>query len=138
MSIEIIKNSEDVLIKNYENELIQVLINILNNAKDELIKKDSTFQKMIFIKILKEKNGVLLQIKDNAGGIPKDIVERVFEPYFTTKHQSQGTGIGLYMSREIIVKNMNGEITVANVEYTYKNLHFKGAAFEIWLPLDIK
>ena len=81
----------------FENELIQVLINILNNARDELIKKDKDYEKLIFIDVLKNQKNLLVQIKDNAGGIPTDIITRIFEPYFTTKNQSQGTGIGLYI-----------------------------------------
>ncbi len=133
--IKIIKNKEDYEISSYKNELIQVIINLLNNAKDELIKKDKNFQKIIFLSVFKEDNSIKIQVKDNAGGIPEEIIDRVFEPYFTTKHQSQGTGIGLYMSREIIVKNMNGKIEAFNTSFTYNNTLFKGAVFEIDLPL---
>ncbi|UTJ05585.1 sensor histidine kinase [Arcobacter roscoffensis] len=133
--IEIIKNSEDYEINSYKNELIQVIINLLNNAKDELIKKDKNFEKIVFLSVFKEDNSIKIQVKDNAGGIPEDIIDRVFEPYFTTKHQSQGTGIGLYMSREIIVKNMNGKVEVYNTSFNYNNILFKGAVFQIDLPL---
>ncbi len=136
MEIEIIKNIEDISIENYENEFLQVIINILNNARDEFTKKDKHFKKMIFIHVMKNKDQVQIRIKDNAGGVPKDIIERIFEPYFTTKHQTQGTGIGLYMSREIIVKNMKGNIKVINSNYSYNNLNHRGALFEITLPLS--
>lgn len=136
MDIEIIKNHDDVEINNYENEFIQVIINLLNNARDELIKKDSKFRKMIFIDIKKENKKIKILFKDNAGGIKKDIIERIFEPYFTTKHRSQGTGIGLYMSREIIIKNMKGTILVKNSSFSYDNINYSGAVFEITLPID--
>jgi len=135
-NIQIIKNSTDIEIKNLENEFIQVVINILNNARDELIKKDIDVEKIIFIDVIKKKDSIEISIKDNAGGIPEDILPRVFEPYFTTKHKSQGTGIGLYMSQEIIRKNMQGEILVENKEYNYNNIDYKGASFTIKLPKD--
>ena len=134
-NIAIIRNSEDFTIKNYENELIQVIINLLNNSRDELIKKDSDYERVIFIDISKKDDFLILEIKDNAGGIPNDIIDRVFEPYFTTKYQSQGTGIGLYMSREIVYKSMDGEIHVSNCEFSYNNKMYKGALFEIKIPI---
>ncbi len=134
--ITIIKNGQDVKINSFENELIQVLINILNNARDELIKKDKDYEKLIFIDVLKNQKNLLVQIKDNAGGIPKNIITRIFEPYFTTKNQSQGTGIGLYMSREIISKSMNGEINTKNVTFEYEGKSYEGALFEIIIPID--
>ena len=133
--ITIIKNGQDVKINSFENELIQVLINILNNARDELIKKDKDYEKLIFIDVLKNQKNLLVQIKDNAGGIPTDIITRIFEPYFTTKHKSQGTGIGLYMVLEIVKKHMNGEISVKNQEYIFKDKKYKGAEFTISLAL---
>jgi signal transduction histidine kinase len=91
---------------------------------------------MIFINLFKENNILILKIKDNAGGIKEDILDRVFEPYFTTKHKSQGTGIGLYMSTEIIKKHMNGNLTVSNQEYTYNNIKYNGAEFKIEIPIN--
>ncbi|WP_419774829.1 cache domain-containing protein [Halarcobacter sp.] len=135
-NIEIIKNSADADIKNLENEFIQVVINILNNARDELVKKAFEEEKTIFIDVLKKKDTIEISIKDNAGGIPEDILPRVFEPYFTTKHKSQGTGIGLYMSQEIIRKNMNGQIFVENIDFNYNNSDYRGACFTIKLPID--
>jgi signal transduction histidine kinase len=78
----------------------------------------------------------LLEIKDNAGGIPENIIERIFEPYFTTKYQSQGTGIGLYMSSEIIHKSMNGKINVKNITFDYEEKNYTGALFTILIPLE--
>lgn len=136
IGVKIIKNIENIKINNYENELIQVIINLLNNSRDELIKKDSLDEKLIFISALKNGKEIFLEIKDNAGGIPLDIIDRVFEPYFTTKEQSQGTGIGLYMSREIVNKSMNGEIYVKNETFNYEGKSYKGALFRILIPID--
>ena len=91
--------------------------------------------KYIFIDIYKEENKVIILIKDNAGGIKENILTRIFEPYFTTKHKSQGTGIGLYMSQEIIINHMNGAISCYNSNFEYNNKTYKGAAFKISLPL---
>jgi len=135
--IHIIDDIEYLEITNNENQLIQVIINILNNAKDELIKNENLEEKLIFINIFKDNTNVHIQIIDNANGIPKDIISRIFEPYFTTKHQSQGTGIGLFMSREIITKNMFGEINVTNHNYIYENKQYTGAFFDIILPISI-
>ena len=89
----------------------------------------------MFIEAKRENQKIVIKIKDNAGGIDSEILEKVFEPYFTTKHQSQGTGIGLYMCEEIIYKHMNGHIDVSNVEYEYNNNKYKGAL--VLIILDI-
>ena len=112
-----------------------VILNILNNSIDAFENKKD-IEKYIFIDIYKEQNQAILIIKDSAGGIKEDILNRIFEPYFTTKHKSQGTGIGLYMSLEIIQKHMDGTLTATNEEFTYENKDFKGAMFKIILPLD--
>ena len=132
-NINVIKNIEEFEALNFENELLQVVINILNNAKDELIKKDA--KRYIFIDLFKKDKNIIIKIKDNAGGIDKNVIDRVFEPYFTTKHKSKGTGIGLYMCQEIIVKHIEGTIQVSNEIYEYENEEFIGAKFEITLAL---
>lgn len=132
--IEVIKNVEDIVIENYERELIQVLLNVIKNAIDALEQKEG--KKYIFVDIYKENDFVIIKIKDNAGGISKDIIGRIFEPYFTTKHKAQGTGIGLYMSEEIITRHMNGELLVENSTYIYEDETFTGALFTIKIPID--
>jgi signal transduction histidine kinase len=72
-----------------------------------------------------------IEIKDNAGGIKEEIIDRIFEPYFTTKHKAQGTGIGLYMSKEIVEKHLDGVLLVSNEKYTYENIDYFGAKFTI-------
>ncbi len=126
---------EDIIIETYQNELLQAILNILNNAKDAL--QNKTNKRYVFIEAKQQKQNFLLTIRDNAGGINPAIIERIYEPYFTTKHQSLGTGIGLYMTHSIIVDHMHGEIRTKNVEFEYNNEMYKGAQFVISLPLSL-
>jgi len=134
LHIKIIENTNDVILNGLENELIQVLMNMINNAKDAL-SNNSMKYKLIFVDISIENNNAKILIYDNAGGISDNIINKIFEPYFTTKQNSQGTGIGLYMSNEIITKHMNGEIRVSNKEFEFNNNLYKGALFEIIIPI---
>lgn len=134
-NIQFIKNqdNEDLIISNCnENLLIQALINIINNARDALnILKDKNIDKYIFLELKQKNNKISIQIKDNAGGIDESIFDKIFEPYFTTKHKSQGTGIGLYMTNQIILKHLDAKISAKNIEFEYLNNNYKGACFEI-------
>ncbi|MEA3554488.1 MAG: PAS domain S-box protein [Campylobacterota bacterium] len=134
LDIEAIENLEDINLNNLDNELMQVMMNIFNNARDVLETKDG--KRFIFVEICKEDNSAVIKIRDNAGGIPQDIINKVFEPYFTTKHKSQGTGIGLYVSNEMIEKHLKGLLQVDNRTYYYNDVEYKGACFRITLPLD--
>ncbi len=139
--IEIIENIDDIEMVGFKNELIQVFINILNNAKDELEKMDG--KKLIFVDIYEDKtaqaegiNGnIIIKIKDNAGGISKDILLSIFNAHFTTKEDTDGTGIGLHMSKKIIIDNFNGLIEANNEHYSYEEIEYTGAEFTIVLPL---
>ncbi len=134
-NIKVIKNLADFTIENLENELIQVIINILNNAKDAL--ETSNEKKIIFIDTYSLNDTVIIKIKDTAHGIPEELMNKIFEPYFTTKHKAQGTGIGLYMSEQIITKHMHGTLEVENKHFTYEKHDFKGAVFTINLPVKL-
>ena len=137
--INIIKKyNTDIQIEGIQNDLIQVLLNIINNAADILKTQKSMDQKKyIFIDFYKSANKLVLEVQDSAGGVPDNIINKIFEPYFTTKHQSQGTGLGLYMTHQIIVDNMHGEIFVENLEFEYEEKNYCGAKFVIELPLVI-
>ena len=132
--INFILDLNHIEIYGIKNEFIQVLINLVNNSKDEFKTKKIDFKIISISANIKDKK-IYIEIKDNAGGIPNDIVEKVFEPYFTTKHQSLGTGIGLYMSQEIIRNHMNGILKVENRTYTHENIEYTGACFIIELPI---
>ncbi len=126
-----IKDINDFQIYGFENEFIQVLINILNNAKDALLDKENP--KLIFITTKNDKNNLIITIKDNGGGIENDILDKICEPYFTTKHQSTGTGIGLYMTEEIVEKHMNGSLDIHNSTFIYNNIAYTGVEVTILL-----
>lgn len=113
--IELIKNKIDknITINAYRNEFLQAILNIFTNAKDALIEKEIK-NKIVEIRIFKENNKVIIEIEDNAKGISEDILSKIYDPYFTTKEEGKGTGIGLYMSKMIIENNMNGSIIVKN------------------------
>ncbi|MDZ7817519.1 MAG: HAMP domain-containing sensor histidine kinase [Aliarcobacter sp.] len=135
--MEIIFNTiESNNIYGSENEFKQILMNILNNAKDALMEKNIDKKRYIFIDLYFDEKDVYVKILDNAGGIDENIIDKVFEPYFTTKHQSIGTGIGLYMAEEIITKHMKGEISVSNKNFTHENIEYIGACFSLKLPIS--
>ena len=133
-NINIIKNIDNCInIHNLDNQLIQCYINIINNARDAF-EQNEIKDRFLFIGIKKDHENILISLKDNAGGIPTKYISKVFEPYFTTKHESQGTGIGLNMTYKLITQGMNGQISVVNENYIYKNQNYKGANFQITLP----
>jgi C4-dicarboxylate-specific signal transduction histidine kinase len=107
-------------------EFSQVILNLLNNARDVFIER-GTPEPAIDIRCYCVDGRNVITIGDNAGGIPEDIVDKIFDPYFTTKFKSQGTGIGLYMSKMIIEKNMGGRLSVRSTS--------EGAEFSIELPV---
>jgi len=116
--------TQDISIISFKNEFSQAILNIISNAKDILIQrkiKDPSIE--ISVAMIKEK--IHIRIQDNAQGIKEEILDNIFDPYFTTKHKSQGTGIGLYMTKMIIENNMNGNIEVKNTS--------QGALFTIIL-----
>lgn len=131
--IEIIEEIEEIEIQGFKNEFCQVLINLLKNAKDELVKLEDT-KRLVFIKAYEESKNIVIDIKDSAGGIPDEIMNKLFQPYFTTKTNNEGTGIGLYMSKQII-EGMQGHIKVLNEEFEYEGKSYKGALFRVTIPL---
>ncbi len=130
-----VKIENDFVLKVNENQLIQALINICNNAKDAITAQKQTDNLYFFIDITNHKGRATIKLRDSGGGIDKDIIEKVYEPYFTTKHPSIGTGIGLYMSHQIVTKQLKGSIQVENIKYEYENKKLYGAEFTIDFPL---
>ena len=134
--INIILNLEkDIKINGYENELIQCFINIFNNARTALNERKIE-EKLIFITTSIEDNKVIIIIKDNAQGISEEIMNKLFEQYITTKHQSQGIGLGLYITYNLVVEKMNGAIDIVNTVFTYNNKKYNGVEVTITLPIE--
>ena len=131
--ILIVNNIKEIEFFGLENELLQVIINLLNNARDELEKLDNP--RYLFIDAYKDEKDLIIEIKDNAGGIQQEDINIIFKAYETTKKHKDGTGIGLYMSKNIIEDSMNGEIYAKNVEFEHNNVKYNGALFTIKLPL---
>ncbi|MBK5274560.1 MAG: HAMP domain-containing protein [Desulfuromonadales bacterium] len=109
-----VEGDQDVNIFGYSNEYQQVLLNIISNAKDALVQKNVK-EPLISIRIERINEHSVVTISDNGGGIDESILTKIFDPYFTTKGPSLGTGIGLYMSKMIIEQNMGGHLEARNV-----------------------
>ncbi len=108
--------ADDLEIRGYHNEYAQVLLNILMNARDVLLERGTT-EPRVTLKRRKEKGKSVVTVCDNAGGIGAEIMDKIFDPYFTTKESGLGTGIGLFISKTIIEKNMGGRLTARNAGF---------------------
>ena len=108
----------------YRNELVQVILNLIKNAKDVLVER-AVESPIIVVELRESSNEVVIDISDNGGGVDSELVEKIFDPYFSTKSKSNGTGLGLYMSKMIIQEHFNATLVLKNSE--------AGACFEIRL-----
>jgi signal transduction histidine kinase len=111
--IEVVAKN-DSSIYGLQNEFAQVLLNILTNARDALIERKID-DPGVMITICREGGSTVVTVADNAGGIPEEILGKIFDPYFTTKGPQSGTGVGLFMSKTIIEKNMGGRLSALNI-----------------------
>ena len=118
---------DDIKLFGFESELSQVLLNILTNSKDAFLEKKIE-NPHIIIRTKRIQTHMKILISDNAGGISESIINKIFEPYFTTKDSYNGTGLGLYMSKIIIEQNMQGELKVKNIP--------QGVEFIIYIPIN--
>ena len=110
-NIKIIKNLNSISpINTYKSEVTQVILSLLQNAEDILIEKQIV-NPFIKIKTFEDKKYLYLQVIDNGGGIPENILDKIFDPYFSTKHEKNGTGLGLYFAKSIIENNCNALLT---------------------------
>ena len=119
--------NESYTLETYENEISQILINLITNAKEAVIKNNINEEKWIKIDLKKDDTKFIITVEDNGKGIKEDIISKIFEPYFTTKFQSQGTGLGLHLTHRIISENLKGNISVSNSDY--------GAKFIVTIPI---
>lgn len=120
-------STKDIQKTMVKGEFIQVITNLINNAKD-VFKERKTKEPKIIIELKEYRDEILVTIEDNAGGIDENIIDKIFEPYFTTKHKSMGTGLGLYICHKIIVESFDGDLSVKNSS--------NGAIFTIVIPQD--
>jgi signal transduction histidine kinase len=124
-----IEEETDLTVLGYPNEYSQVVLNLVNNAGDA-IKEKGGKDGSIMINVGRDNSNCVVTITDNGGGIPEEIIEKIFDPYFSSKKEGAGTGLGLYMSKMIIEDNMDGRIEVRNVK--------GGARFRVLLPVASK
>ncbi len=125
--VEELDTLEPISMKIVAGELTEVLINLINNAKDILVEK-KTPAPWVKVALHKNDDKVVITIEDNGGGIPEDILPKVFEEFFTTKDDAVGTGLGLHMSKKIIEESLKGKLYVQNSDF--------GAKFFVELPCE--
>jgi signal transduction histidine kinase len=121
-----IQSTQEILMHGIENEFKHLVLNIINNAKDAFNERDLK-ERDIYINFFKINNQINLEIEDNAGGIPEDVIQDIFKPEVTTKEEGKGTGIGLYMSMQIAQK-LGGNLSVKNTS--------RGAQFLLEIPIN--
>ena len=130
-----LKVEEGIEINGFYNELSQVFLNIISNSKDALSSKDH--KRFIKVIAVESENKIKVDIIDNGGGINEDILPHIFDPYYTTKYKNTGTGIGLYMSKQIIEKHMQGSVSCKNIFYNIGNQKSENCAmFSITIPTN--
>jgi len=117
-----------------KGRLTQVFINILNNAKD-ILTQNLHQERVVSITTLLQDKTVRIFIFDSGGGVDRKIINNIFDPYFTTKESKNGTGLGLYMSKQIIEKQLHGKIYVKNSKFSHDEREYFGACFIIDLPI---
>jgi len=119
-------------IEGYQNEFEHVVFNIINNAREAILEKrrsergERSVPGVLSFDFYNKNGRAIIEISDNGGGIPPGVIDRIFEPYFSTKETAKGTGIGLYMSKVIVEEHLNGILTAKNNK--------DGATFTISLP----
>ena len=116
---------EDINIKSFPNELIQSFMNLFSNSKDAL--QNIEGNRYIFIQTYMQNDQVVICFKDNAGGVDLSIIDKIFQPYITTKHKSKGIGLSLNMTYDLITKSMGGTIKIENENFTYEQKEYTGA-----------
>lgn len=138
-NIVCVQNIEDITLFTYETELIHILINIINNSIEALESK-KVYEPIIIIDLKqKDTDSCIITIKDNAFGIDETLLDKIFEPYFTTKDdKSSGIGLSLFIVHDLMKKHLKGIIEVNNTDFKYNEKSFKGLEVKLTLPIYIK
>lgn len=129
---------EGLILYGVKNEFVQIIINILNNANDKfLIHKPQNEEIKNFIKIsaYRDNENIIVEICDNGDGVDESVMKKIFEPYFTTKHQSRGTGLGLFVTHKIVTSNFNGSIKAKNQTFQCHGNDYHGVCFIMRMPI---
>ncbi len=135
-NIDLVLNiDEDIIINTIENQLLESILHLVSNSKDSILYKNSDNRLIIINAKIKNKN-LIIEVLDNGTGIDDKIIDNIFEPYFTTKHQAIGTGLGLYMVHKFTTETSNGEVEASNIDFKYNNKQYKGAKLEIKIPIN--
>lgn len=121
--------SKDIEVVAVKNEMEHIFLNLLTNSRDAFEEREIEI-KDIYINANIDSNNITITVEDTAGGIPDNIISKIYDPYFTTKEQGKGTGIGLYMTQSIIVNHFKGSIQLKNTS--------KGVRFTMVLPIKNK
>ncbi|MBU0720336.1 transporter substrate-binding domain-containing protein [bacterium] len=124
-----IEHKNGYMVRTYSRELLQVYINLLKNAKEALVEKRKK-ERWIHVLISDDADYVISTVCDNGGGVDKAIIKKIFDPYFSTKDEITGTGLGLYMSKTIVEKHLHGILQVKNTQ--------DGACFIVKIPKEQK
>jgi len=138
-NIDVHISGENMKVSGLQNEFKQVMLNLFNNSRDAIVeqkKKDKSHSAKIDIQIKNEDSFYCIHFIDTGGGIKENLLDKIYEPYFTTKEEGKGTGIGLYMSKMIIEENMNGKINVNVLSADKSPLKSRGTEFVIQLAKD--
>ena len=133
VEVNIIGN-ENIKVTCSPNEFKHILINLVNNSMDAFEENNIQHRRIIF-DIQKSQHNIIINVLDNAGGIPEDVITKIFTSNFTTKEEGKGTGIGLYLTKQIVEK-LNATIEVTNKEVSYENIKYTGACFSITIPIS--
>lgn len=132
--IKVIKKIDDIFLKSFTSEFLQIIVAVFNNSIEAFQKNKD--DKTIFISANLSKDTLTICIKDNAGGVQDEQLNRLCEPYYTTKHKFQGKGLGLFMTQEIITKYMNGKILIENTNYEYNGKKERGLKTTFFLKIE--
>ncbi len=126
---------EGLLVNSYERALLQVFVNLIDNACDALMKID-VHERVLLIKAVRDGDKVIVRIRDSGGGIDKSLLDKLFEPYTTTKHKRAGTGMGLYFVYKTVMEKLEGEINAKNVLFHDSEKQYEGAEITVIVGID--